>query len=37
MVFGSKVLRGISAHKREEETRGWRKINNEELRNSYSS
>jgi hypothetical protein len=36
-VFENKVLRRIFGPKREEVTGGWRKLQNEELRNLYSS
>jgi hypothetical protein len=36
-VFENRVLRRIFGPKRDEETGGWRKLHNEELRKSYSS
>jgi hypothetical protein len=36
-VFENRLLRRISGPKRDEETRGWRKLHNEELHNLYSS
>jgi hypothetical protein len=36
-VFENKVLRRIFGPKRDEVTRGWRKLHNEELYNLYSS
>jgi hypothetical protein len=36
-VFENKVLRRIFGPKRDEVTRGWRKLQNEELRDLYSS
>jgi hypothetical protein len=36
-VFENRVLRGIFGPKRDEVTRGWRKLHNEELRDLYSS
>jgi hypothetical protein len=36
-VFEKKVLRRIFGPKRDEETGGWRKLHNEELRDLYSS
>jgi hypothetical protein len=36
-VFGNRVLRRIFGPKRDEVTRGWRKLHNEELHNLYSS
>jgi hypothetical protein len=36
-VFENRVLRRIFGPKRDEVTGGWRKLHNEELRNSYSS
>jgi hypothetical protein len=36
-VFKNRVLRGIFGPKRDEVTGGWRKMNNEELHNLYSS
>jgi hypothetical protein len=36
-VFEKKVLRRIFRPKRDEVTRGWRKLHNEELRDLYSS
>jgi hypothetical protein len=36
-VFENRVLRGIFRSKRDEVTVGWRKLNNEELHNLYSS
>jgi hypothetical protein len=36
-VFENRVLRRIFAPKRDEVTRGWRKLHNEELRNLFSS
>jgi hypothetical protein len=36
-VFENKVLRRIFGPKRDEVTRGWRKLNNEELHDLYSS
>jgi hypothetical protein len=36
-VFENRVLRRIFGPKRDEETGGWRKLCNEELRNLYSS
>jgi hypothetical protein len=36
-VFGNRVLRKIFGPQREEVTRSWRKLHNEELRNLYSS
>jgi hypothetical protein len=36
-VFENKVLRRIFGPKRDEVTRGWRKLHNEELRDLYSS
>jgi hypothetical protein len=36
-VFENRVLRRIFGPKRDEVSRGWRKLNNEELRHSYSS
>jgi hypothetical protein len=36
-VFENRVLRRIFGLKRNEVTRGWRKLHNEELRNLYSS
>jgi hypothetical protein len=36
-VFENKVLRRIFGPKRDGVTRGWRKLNNDELRNLYSS
>jgi hypothetical protein len=36
-VFENRVLRRIFGPKRDEETGGWRKLHNEELRNLYSS
>jgi hypothetical protein len=35
-VFENKVLRRIFGPKRDEVTRGWRKLHNEELRDMYS-
>jgi hypothetical protein len=35
-VFGNRVLRRIFGHKREEDG-SWRKLNNDELHNLYSS
>jgi hypothetical protein len=35
-VFENRVLRRIFGPKRDEETGGWRKLHNEELRNLYS-
>jgi len=32
-VFENKVMRTVFEYKREETTRGWRKLHNEELRN----
>jgi hypothetical protein len=37
MVFDNRVLRRIFLPKRDEVIGGWRKLNNEELRNLYSS
>jgi hypothetical protein len=37
MVFENRVLRRIIGPKRDEVTRGWRKLHNEELYNLYSS
>jgi hypothetical protein len=37
MVFENGVLRRIFGPKRDKVTGGWRKLNNEELRNLYSS
>jgi acyl-coenzyme A synthetase/AMP-(fatty) acid ligase len=36
-VFENRMLRRIFGPKREEVTRGWRKLHKEELRNLYSS
>jgi hypothetical protein len=36
-VFGNRVLRRIFGRKREEVAGGWRRLQNEELRNMYSS
>jgi hypothetical protein len=36
-AFENRALRGIFGIKREEVTRGWRKLHNEELHNLYSS
>jgi hypothetical protein len=36
-VFENRVLRRIFGPKRDEETRGWRKLHSEELHNLYSS
>jgi hypothetical protein len=36
-VFENRVLRRIFGHKRDEMTGGWRKLQNEELHNLYSS
>jgi hypothetical protein len=36
-VFGNRVLRRIFRPKRDEVTRGWRKVNYEELNDLYSS
>jgi hypothetical protein len=36
-MFHNKVLSRISGPKREEETGGWRKLNNEEFHNLYYS
>jgi hypothetical protein len=36
-VFGNRVLRRIFGPKRDEVTREWRKLHNEELRDLYSS
>jgi hypothetical protein len=36
-VFENRVLRRIFGPKRDEVTRGWSKVHNEELRNLYSS
>jgi hypothetical protein len=36
-VFGNRVLRRIFVPRRDEVTRGWRKLHNEELRDLYSS
>jgi hypothetical protein len=36
-VFESRVLRIMFGSKRDEVTRGWRKLHNEELRDLYSS
>jgi hypothetical protein len=36
-VFDNRVLRRIFGPKRDEVTGGWRKLNNEELHNLYSS
>jgi hypothetical protein len=36
-VFENRVLRRIFGPKRDEVTRGWRKLHNEELHNVYSS
>jgi hypothetical protein len=36
-VFENRVLRRIFGPKRDEVTRGWRKLHNEELHNFYSS
>jgi hypothetical protein len=36
-VFQNKLLRGIFGPKRDEVTRGWRKLHNEKLRDLYSS
>jgi hypothetical protein len=36
-VFGNRVLRGIFGPKRDEVTGEWRKLNNRELHNLYSS
>jgi hypothetical protein len=36
-VFEDRVLRSIFGPKRDEVTRGWRKLHNEELHNFYSS
>jgi hypothetical protein len=36
-VFENRVLRRIFGLKRDEVTRGWRKLRNEELHNLYSS
>jgi hypothetical protein len=36
-VFENRVLRRIFGPKRDEETRSWRKLHNEELHNLYSS
>jgi hypothetical protein len=36
-VFGNRVLRRIFGQKRNEMTRGWRKLHNEELLNLYPS
>jgi hypothetical protein len=36
-VFENRVLRRIFGPKRDEMTGGWRKLHNEELRNTYSS
>jgi hypothetical protein len=36
-MFENRVLRRIFGPKRDEITRGWRKLHNEELRNLYSS
>jgi hypothetical protein len=36
-VFENRVLRRIFEPKRDEVTRGWRKLHNEELHNLYSS
>jgi hypothetical protein len=35
-VFENKVLRGLFGPKRDEATREWRKLHNEELRDLYS-
>jgi hypothetical protein len=35
--FGNRVLRKIFERKRDEVTKGWRKLRNEELHNLYSS
>jgi hypothetical protein len=37
MVFENRVLRRIFGPKRDEMTRGWRKLHNEELHGFYSS
>ena len=37
MVFGSRVLRGILVHRRDEVTGEWRKLHNEELNDLYAS
>jgi hypothetical protein len=37
MVFGNRVRRRIFGPKRDEVTRGWRKLRNEELHGLYSS
>jgi hypothetical protein len=36
-VFENRALRRMSGPKRDEVTRGWRKLHNEELHNFYSS
>jgi hypothetical protein len=36
-MFENRVLRRIFGPKRDEVTRGWRKLHNEELHNLYSS
>jgi hypothetical protein len=36
-VIENRVLRRIFGPKKDEETGGWRKLHNEELRNLYSS
>jgi hypothetical protein len=36
-VFVNRALRRIFGSKRDKVTGGWRKLHNEELRNSYSS
>jgi hypothetical protein len=36
-VFDNRVIRRIFGLKRNDVIRGWRKLNNEELRNFYSS
>jgi hypothetical protein len=36
-VFGNRVLRRIFGSKRDEVTRDWRKLHNEELHNLYPS
>ena len=35
-VFENRVLRGVFGSKRDEVTREWRKLHNEELRDHYS-
>jgi hypothetical protein len=37
MLFENRALRRIFGPKREEVTRGWRKLHNEELHNLYGS